>query len=495
MKKMRYILGLGVMLLSALSCTKESGPEAGSDELIAVGAQVAETKAIIEGETFPDKSVITVYDWFAEANKYHMNGVYAQYTGNATWTYVELKNSLWANSSAQYHWEEGTHKFFGWLQWDGSMYVDDKYLTPEEFFGNGFSFDNQKLSIGSKTMNQNTAQYDFVYSDIKTVEYSKGNNPGRVDLKMSHLFTAFSVAAQNMSASNKITVQSISIEGLNTTNTATIDFSGNATSVTYGAGSNDDAAVPDYTFNPQMLLGTNLFDMSSKTDASQSREYFLTWPMSAEKAATVRLTVNYKVNNEANIITKTVNLNAKAWEAGKKNNLNLVFKDKEIVLECIVMDWFVYDEQIDFSDQVSVSTTMTWENVRSVNYQTGEVILFDDVNTPATCKFHIRTPKGATWTASIIPVEGHQDAFSFIEETKYGAVGGEESAFFKLVVNNQAPIAPRHVCIIRVTVQTSDGRTIVVKNLVPTTWVDENGVSHPTNGYEEFRIVQNLING
>ena len=487
------------MFLSALSCTKESGPEAGSDELIAVGAQVAETKAMIEGETFPDKSVITVYDWFdgegTNNDKYIMSGVNAQYRGEETWTYVELKNSLWTNSSAQYHWEEGTHKFFGWLQWDGSMYVNDSYLTPQDFFENGFSFSNQKLTIGSKTMNQNTAQYDFVYSDIKTIEYSKGNNPGRVDLEMSHLFTAFSVAAQNMSASNEITVQSISIEGLNTTNTATIDFSGTATSVTYGTGSNDNAAVADYTFNPQMLLGTNLFDMSSKTDASQSRKYFLTWPMTEEKAQNVVLTIKYTVNDDNTVITKNVNLPPKAWEAGKKNNINLVFKDKEIMLICTVMDWNVYDEQIDFSDQVSVSTTMTWENVRSVNYETGEVILYDDVNTPATCKFHILTPKGATWTASLIPVEGHQDAFSFIEETKYGAVGGEEDSFFKLVVNNQAPIAPRHVCKLRVTVQTADGRTIVVKNLVPTQWVDENDVSHPTNGYEEFTVVQNLING
>ena len=489
------------MLLSALSCTKESGPEAGSDELIAVGAQVAETKAMLDNEDkkFPYNSVITVYDWFdgegTNNDKYIMSGVNAQYRGEETWTYVELKNSLWTNSSAQYHWEEGTHKFFGWLQWDGSMYVKDKYLTPEEFFGTNFKFANQVLTIPSKTMNQNTDQYDFVYSDIKTIEYSKGNNPGRVDLKMSHLFTAFSVAAQNMSASNEITVQSISIEGLNTTNTATIDFSGTATSVTYGTGSNDNAAVPDYTFNPQMLLGTNLFDMSSKTDATKSRKYFLTWPMTEEKAQTVVLTIKYTVNNDNTVITKNVNLPQKAWAAGKKNNINLVFKDKEIMLTCIVMDWNVYDEQIDFSDQVSVSATMTWENVRSVNYQTGEVILFDDVNTPATCKFHILTPKGATWTASLIPIEGHQDAFSFIEETKYGAVGGEEDSFFKLVVNNQAPIAPRHVCKLRVTVQTADGRTIVVKNLAPTQWVDANGVSHPTNGYEEFTVIQNLING
>ena len=394
----------------------------------------------------------------------------------------------WPFVNGPHQWCPGAHKFFGWLAKDANMTASN---TPESFFGQDFEFNNYVLTIPQVAFTKDTPQFDFMYSNIFITEPI--NNP--VPLEFSHLFTAFSIAAQNMSTENEITVQSVSIEGLNTTNTATIDFSGNATSVTYGAGSNDNDAVADYTFNPQMLLGTNLYDVSSKTDASQSREYFLTWPMTAEKAQTVAVTIVYTLNEDTTPITKTINLSDKAWEAGKKNNINLVFKDKEIMLICNVMDWYVYDEMIDFSDQVSVSTTMTWENVRSVNYETGEVILFDDVNTPATCKFHILTPKGATWTASLIPIEGHQDAFSFIEETKYGAVGGEQDSYFKLVVNNQAPIAPRHVCKIRVTVQTADGRTIVVKNLVPTQWVDANGVSHPTNGYEEFTVVQNLING
>ena len=118
------------MFLSALACTKD-GPEGGSDAQISVGAEVAETKAMLDNKDkkFPNNSVITVYDWLDEADDYHMEGVYAQYRGDATWTYV---NSSWQPSNAQYRWEEGTHKFFGWLQWDGSMkHTDNTDLTPE----------------------------------------------------------------------------------------------------------------------------------------------------------------------------------------------------------------------------------------------------------------------------------------------------------------------------------------------------------------------------
>ena len=49
------------------------------------------------------------------------------------------------------------------------------------------------------------------------------------------------------------------------------------------------------------------------------------------------------------------------------------------------------------------------------------------------------------------------------------------------------PIAAKNACLLRITVQTSDGRTIVVKNLMPKAAAD--------NGIEEFTIIQNLING
>jgi hypothetical protein len=144
----------------------------------------------------------------------------------------------------------------------------------------------------------------------------------------------------------------------------------------------------------------------------------------------------------------------------------------------------VLTENIEFSDQVTVSKTLDWDEntVESCDETKGEVVLYTDDDMVAVVDFQINSPQGATWTASLIPIEGHQDAFTLVDGSKYGSVGTPSQ--IKIKVNNQAPIAPKHVCILRVTVQTADGRTIVVKNLVP-----------EGKGYEEFRIIQNLING
>lgn len=138
------------------------------------------------------------------------------------------------------------------------------------------------------------------------------------------------------------------------------------------------------------------------------------WPMTADDVKDVSIEISYTVNGAPVTDPKTVYLPEKAWVAGVKNNINLTFTDKEITLECNVVDWIPQPEEIDFSDQVTVKNTITWENVRSVNYDTGEVILFDDTSIEAICNFSFTAPKGATWTASLIPIEGHQDAFAFI---------------------------------------------------------------------------------
>jgi hypothetical protein len=78
------------------------------------------------------------------------------------------------------------------------------------------------------------------------------------------------------------------------------------------------------------------------------------------------------------------------------------------------------------------------------------------------------------------------DAFSIVEDSKYGYVGTNDWQYVKIKINNPDPIAARNACKLRITVQTSDGRTIVVKNLMPEDTKED---------ITEFTIIQNLING
>ena len=153
--------------------------------------------------------------------------------------------------------------------------------------------------------------------------------------------------------------------------------------------------------------------------------------------------------------------------------ISQIVSGKQLVLTCDVVSWDRLREDIDFTnDVVTFSSPIQWTNVKSVKYDTREVVLYDDTSIEAICSFRIDTPLGATWTASMIPIKGSVDAFSWAS-TQYGAVGADGQVRIK--VNNQAPYAPEHRCRLRITVQTSDLRTIIVE---------------PDN---EFEIIQNSI--
>ena len=183
------------------------------------------------------------------------------------------------------------------------------------------------------------------------------------------------------------------------------------------------------------------------------------------------------------------------WPAGKKLTYNLIISGDRTITEfqinTVVEDWKTQTEEIDFTEQVVVrdGEWMQWDETtcESVDDVNGRVVLFTDVDKVATCKFNIRTPIGATWTASLIPLTASaMDAFSIVEGSKYGDVGTDNWQYIKIKINNPDPISARNECLLRITVQTPDGRTIVVKNLMPPATNDE---------IKEYTIIQNLING
>ena len=183
------------------------------------------------------------------------------------------------------------------------------------------------------------------------------------------------------------------------------------------------------------------------------------------------------------------------WPAGKKLTYNLIISGERTITEfeinTVVEDWIPHTEEIDFTEQVEVREKewMQWDKTtcENVNDEKGEVVLFTDVDKVAVCKFNIRTPVGATWTASLIPLTASaMDAFSIVEDSKYGDVGTDDWQYVKIKINNPDPISAMNACKLQITVQTPDGRTIVVKNLMPPT---------TEKGIEEYTIIQNLING
>ena len=178
------------------------------------------------------------------------------------------------------------------------------------------------------------------------------------------------------------------------------------------------------------------------------------------------------------------------WPAGKKLTYNLVISGERTITEfqinTVVEDWITQTDEIDFTQGVTVTDKMNWVEgtYQSWNREKGEVVLYTDEEKVAVCEFNISTPIGATWTASLIPLTASaMDAFSIVEDSKYGDVGTDVMQKVKIKINSTAPIAARAECLLRITVLTSDGRTIVVKDLMP---------AETETGIEEFKIIKNV---
>lgn len=478
-----YIMAVATVLLTLVGCTKKQIDQTPGAEIMLTATEAGATKALLDNGTFAAiGNRLKIYDYFTPGDSgspeegYYIDDI-AQSGGAYTWPFVNNK----------YQWtSDGVHKFFGWL-------IED--VNETELFTPTFDKPSKTLTIPETTLGPNTAQYDFMYSNIHVRNLNTNPDLSAVPLEFSHLFTAFSIAAKDVAEFNDYILDYIELEGVSVTNSATINYNGDEPAVTYGGGEPVEGDPYRITFTDGLVLTTNYVDLSNRQDLSavaSTRQYMLSWPRAARA---VKINIGYRAKEINDLVyssyTKSITL-TNPLVAGQKNNINLDFKDKEITLNYLVEPWTVDSEEIDFSDQVTVDEegTITWDlsTVRNVDYTTGRVLLFDDDDIEATCTFTILTPKGATWTASLISKEGHPDAFRFVEGTKYGTVGGEST--IKLVVTNLDPKSPRHVCELLITVQTADGRTIVVDDAL-TPEVDEEGNE---TTYSRFQIIQNVIN-
>ena len=482
MKKIiSHIITLVAAALTLLACNKKEMYLTDFPITMSL-TEACSTKSLLDAETFETVgNQIKIYDYYtdgsAQRDGYYFNDL-IQCASAGNWPFVEGGHK-WTS--------DGIHKFFGWM-------IDD--VNEKELFTPTFTESTKVVTIPETTLSPTTAQYDFMYSNIHERNLNTEPDYRVVPLEFNHMFTAFNIAGKDVALYNDYIIDYVELTGMVVTNSATIDYSveGPNPTLTFGKGVTGDAYRLEHTGGIQ--LDANFKDLAT---GETTREYLLAWPQAARA---IKLTIGYQAKDTSvegsqyHSYTKTITL-PYAWEPGKKNNLNLEFKDKEIALVYEVEPWNREPEEIDFSDEVMVDEDahIKWDesSVQHVDYVNGEVIVFDDKNIEATCTFTILTPKGATWTASLISKEGHPDAFRLVDGSNYGNVGEEST--IKLVVTNQDPISPKHVCELLITVQTADGRTIVVDDaLTPEKAYDEETGTYVETTYTRFKIIQNFVN-
>lgn len=140
----------------------------------------------------------------------------------------------------------------------------------------------------------------------------------------------------------------------------------------------------------------------------------------------------------------------------------------DLSLICEVQPWTLNEESWDYTDQVSIDAggELTWTAGINVS-ASGEVVTTGGT---LTCSFILATPTDATWQAEFIPVSGDREAFKFVAadgsevDTISGKVGETATLTIKTAQTN---ITQNNIALLRITVHTKDGRTIVVKDLLP----------------------------
>lgn len=475
MKRMRNILICCMALLAFLSCEKGGPSTVAPADRITFAPYIPQTKGFIENISSLGHTMV-VYDWMTKDNDtgWYMDGVSIECDADGNWNYsgdYTGKEFLWMDQTY--------HQFFGWLTKDASMTENN---TPESFFGEDFGFSDWILTIPTKKMTPTTPQFDFMYSGVSQRQYSKngGNTPtgagggdsSPIDLEMKHLFTAFRFYIENLRNVN-ITIKNISLTNIYTQKSATVDFR-NPSEVSYA-----DKVKETLENNSIGVLKTsdpriNIF--------SQNDDYFMVWPQTSVEFADAEIVISYR--QEGQDLVKRFKLNELThteWAGGSRYSYNIVFTDKEVKLICTVNPWQTEDEVIDFTENISISKKMSWEEsslkeVGGHKVENAEVILKDNKE-PAICRFQIDAPVGATWYASLISIDGHTDAFEF-DGNNYGKVG--VPAELRIKVTNNAPHAPTHKAKLRIVVVVGD-RTIVVNDLI------ESTTQH------EYTIIQNRI--
>lgn len=476
-------------LLAALalgaSCTKTVYDEGQQTESPAISLSVteaAQTRAMIDNANFGTSgNRIQVYDFWTDGSTeskyidaYAGPEVYSpssQHIERTTWPFVDKSSG----KLVRYNWTStGVHKFFGWFAVDATTEDVSGNMTAKSFFGNGFSFkeDTKVLSIPAKTLNESTPQFDFLYSDIKSVDVTT-TIPSNVAMSFSHLFAAVSFGAKNTSNS-VVKLLEFKVEKLYNAKSATIDFSGSAPSVEYADGTQGDVfrsvsySKEQAVTVPKEGSGTTMYNIFGNPGDGQ--EFTLIWPQEIDQLYsdkkvsedgdgnpvypdTYKMYVKYTVDDVP--FTKRINFdNTLAWEAGKKYHYDIIFADKMVELKCEVNPWNYVKEEIDFKNQtVSVKdgNILSWDSsVSEVDATNFKVAIKD--NKPAVGTFTLDTPKGGRWFAYL---SGDVDAFKIIDGE--GPVGTTAKIQVQPAVDR--PLRD-YVVKVHFIVRTADGKTL-----------------------------------
>ena len=371
MRSYRNILIASAVIMAAVACTKNT-PD-GPDPItapISISATEGATKALLDNGSFKTtpgtKALIESEDEFAkDGNRIQ---VYSYANGGYYFSDMigpDVQGSpaamgtagVWPFVNGPHNWTSGTHRFYGWLTKDANS-----NLGPEDLFGDSFNCvtanknvtvaafntDTQTLTIPTTTMSPSAPQFDFMYSNIFTTEPI--NSP--VQLEFSHLFSAISFGLKNETSAT-VTLTNLQIKLYNEQG-AEISFAGNQPSVQYLANTTSGTSTFFSSNTSRQLApsGNATSSLANLISGTNSKEYLLVWPHSADMLKDCSIYLEYQKNYGSGPSQEWANLKfPDKMEAGKRYHYTITIQERaDVTIGYIVTEWSTNNIQVpDFN--------------------------------------------------------------------------------------------------------------------------------------------------
>ena len=337
--KKALIYSAMVLLAGAMACSKNDHVLSGEGRILFAPAD-AGTRALVTNDNITGEK-FQVFD-FMGTTKY-IDETISYDTATSTWAYA---------SGDDYLWKAGTHKLFGFTAGAGTL------------------DENQKVTFTKTLTTATEDQVDLLYSEIVTQDAAAwkaiaGNTPDTpVALNFKHTLAAVSVTLKNYT-DFEASVTKVTAPAIPNAGSATVDFSGTAPAVTYGAVSTSGSFVAATPISTATALASGKTIDVLAMAAADAKGYQMVWPQTlpdGENAVTV--TVSYSLNG-ATFADKTVTLPADTWVAGQKYDYELQILPSDIRLVFKVQPWESGEAgDIDTEDGSINMSNVTWMNTK-----------------------------------------------------------------------------------------------------------------------------------
>lgn len=407
---------------------------------------------------------------------------YRNIGGTNRWTFVDNEGN-----PLTYYWLGlGDYKFYGWLTYDAAGTLSIPTIPNTWTYNNS----TKKISIPTTTVDKDYNQFDFLYSEVDQRIMDESNfatlKRQPVSLSMKHLFTAFGIGIRNTSE-DAMTVKEVKLYNIHEKGSAVIDYSGTTAAATYTTSTARAADAPFISYsgteftlvaspNTGGTVEYNVFDPDE-----DAKHYYMVWPQSADVLSPTTpelgddddpdldvrniLYIKYQVGE--NTFEKRLKLPAQAWEAGKRNYLEIQVADKLVSLTATVKDWDYASSVVDFQDNILVEETdrLKYDEGKSIVDHTNKKVYIKN-GQPAEASFTIDAPTGGQWRVSL---EGDVTAFEIVDDTAptddgFGPIDGQKHTIkiVPLITNPSRDYSVR----LKFVVVTADTKILPADNMI-----------------------------